>query len=176
MSLVSANGGLAEGRITITQAGKEESVSLSEVLEVRFRGEPAKLDKPSAIVSLWDGSKLGTSQTQIGEKRLKVTSAVLGELSLPQSEVASVRFSDRFDEDEQWTKLVERENKSELLVIRKEQTLDYLDGVVVEVTDKSVKFLLDERKFSTKTREDLRSDLRPPAERPKASGGTSRIE
>ncbi len=142
--------GLADGRITIVQAGKEESVPLSEVLEVRFRGEPTKHDKPSAIVSLWDGSKLGATQSQITEKRLKVTSAVFGELSLPQSEVASVRFSDRFDEDEQWTKLVDRDNKTDLLVIRKEQTLDYLDGVVVEVTDKSVKFLLDGEEVSTK--------------------------
>lgn len=142
--------GLADGRITIAQAGKEESVPLSEVLEVRFRGEPTKLDKPSAIVSLWDGSKLGTTQSQIVEKRLKVTSAVFGELSLSQSEVASMRFSDRFDEDEQWAKLVERDNKTDLLVIRKEQTLDYLDGVVVEVTDKSVKFLLDGEEVSTK--------------------------
>ena len=142
--------GLADGRITITQAGKEESVSLSEVLEVRFRGEAAKLDKPLAIVSLWDGSKLGVTQTQIVEKRLRLTSAVLGELSVPQGEVASLRFSDRFDEDEQWSKLIERDNKTDLLVIRKEQTLDYLDGVVVEVTDKSVKFLLDGEEVSTK--------------------------
>lgn len=142
--------GVADGRIAIAQAGKDESVPLSEVLEVRFRGEPGKLDKPSAIVSLWDGSKLGATQAQIVEKRLKLTSGVLGELSLPQGEVASVRFSDRFDEDEQWSKLVDRENKTDLLVIRKEQTLDYLDGVVVEVTDKSVKFLLDGEEVSTK--------------------------
>lgn len=142
--------GLSDGQITIALAGKDESVPLSEVLEVRFRGEPAKLDKPSAIVSLWDGSKLGATQSQIVNKRLKFTSAVLGELSLPQGEVASVRFSDRFDEDEQWSKLVDRENKTDLLVIRKEQTLDYLDGVVVEVTDKSVKFLLDGEEVSTK--------------------------
>ncbi len=142
--------GIADGRIAIAQAGKDESVPLSEVLEVRFRGEPAKLDKPTTIVSFWDGSKLGATQAQIVEKRLKFTSAVLGELSLPQGEVASVRFSDRFDEDEQWSKLVERENKTDLLVIRKEQTLDYLDGVVVEVTDKSVKFLLDGEEVSTK--------------------------
>lgn len=142
--------GLADGKVLVATTGKEESVPLSEVLEVRFRGETAKFDKPTAIVSLWDGSKLGVTQTQIVNKRLKLTSAVLGELSLPQNEVASVRFSDRFDEDEQWSKLVERENKSDLLVIRKEQTLDYLDGVVVEVTDKSVKFLLDGEEVSTK--------------------------
>ncbi len=142
--------GLADGRVNLAIAGKEESVALSEVLEVRFRGEPGKLDKPVAVVTLWDGSKLGAAQTRIIDKQLKLTSVTLGELSLPQGEVASVRFSDRFDEDEQWVKLVEKSSKSDLLVIRKEQTLDFLDGVVVEVTDKSVKFLLDGEEVSTK--------------------------
>ena len=44
--------GLSDGQITIALAGKDESVPLSEVLEVRFRGEPAKLDKPSARVAV----------------------------------------------------------------------------------------------------------------------------
>ena len=142
--------GLSDGRLNLVIAGNEELVPLSEVLEVRFRGEPGKLDKPAAVVTLWDGSKLGAGQTRIIDKQLKLTSAMLGELSLSQNEVASVRFSDRFDEDEQWVKLVEKASKSDLLVIRKEQTLDFLDGVVVEVTDKSVKFLLDGEEVSTK--------------------------
>ena len=142
--------GLADGKVNLAIAGKEESIPLSEVLEVRFRGEPAKLDKPAAVVTLWDGSKVGAIQTQIVGKQLKLTSATLGELSLLQNDVASVRFSDRFDEDEQWTKLVDKASKSDLLVIRKEQTLDFLDGVVVEVTDKSVKFLLDGEEVLTK--------------------------
>lgn len=170
--------GIADGRVNLAVAGKDESVPLSEVLEVRFRGEPAKIDKPTAIVSLWDGSQLGATQTQIVDKRLKLTSAVLGELSLPQGEVASVQFSDRFDKDEQWSKLAERDNKSDLLVIRKEQTLDYLDGVVVEVTEKSVKFLLDGEEVSTK-REKIfglifarrPSNPKPPAVRVELSNG-----
>ena len=142
--------GLADGRVSLAIGSKEESVPLSEVLEVRFRVEPGKLDKPAAVVTLWDGSKLGTAATQIVGKQLKLTSAMLGELSLSQADVASVRFSDRFDEDEQWGKLVEKASKSDLLVIRKEQTLDFLDGVVVEVTDRSVKFLLDGEEVTTK--------------------------
>lgn len=143
--------GLADGRITITQAGKEESVPLSEVLEVRFRGEAARLDKPAVVVTMADGSTLSGSQALVVEKRLKLNSTLLGDLSWPQSDVASIRFADRFSSvDEQWAKLTERELKSDLLVIRKENTLDYLDGVVVEVTDKSVKFLLDGEEVSTK--------------------------
>lgn len=170
--------GLADGRVSLAIAGKDESVPLSEVLEVRFRGEPGKLDKPAAVVTLWDGSKLGAMQTQIVGKQLKLASATLGELSLPQSEVASVRFSDRFDEDEQWVKLVEKASKSDLLVIRKEQTLDFLDGVVVEVTDKSVEFLLDGEEVSTKRERVFglifarrASTAKPPAVRLELSNG-----
>lgn len=170
--------GLADGRVNLAIAGKDESVPLSEVLEVRFRGEPGKLDKPAAVVSLWDGSKLGVAQTRIIDKQLKLTSTVLGELSLSQNEVASVRFSDRFDEDEQWVKLVEKASKSDLLVIRKEQTLDFLDGVVVEVTDKSVKFLLDGEEVSTKREKVFglifarrTSSAKPPAVRLELSNG-----
>jgi hypothetical protein len=170
--------GLSDGRVNLVVAGKEDSVPLSEVLEVRFRGEPGKLDKPAMVVSLWDGSKLGAVQTQIVGKQLKLTSATLGELTLPQAEVASVRFSDRFDEDDQWVKLVEKASKSDLLVIRKEQTLDFLDGVVVEVTEKSVKFLLDGEEVSTK-REKLfglifakrTSTAKPPAVRLELGNG-----
>jgi NPCBM/NEW2 domain-containing protein len=136
--------GLSDGRVTLAVSGQETSVPLSEVLEVRFRGEAAKLDKPAAVVTLWDGTTLSCSRLQVTEQELKLTSPLLGKLTLPQSDVANIRFADRFTSvDEQWAKLTERELKSDLLVIRKEDVLDYLDGVVVDLTDKSVKFLLD---------------------------------
>ncbi len=136
--------GLSDGRVTLAVSGQEISMPLSEVLEVRFRGEAAKLDKPSAVVKLWDGTTLSCSRLQVTEQELRLTSPLLGELKLPQSDVANIRFADRFTSvDEQWSKLTERDLKSDLLVIRKEDVLDYLDGVVVDLTDKSVKFLLD---------------------------------
>jgi hypothetical protein len=141
---------LNDARVTIGQGTKEVAVPLSDVLEIRLRSEPAKLDKPAAVVSLWDGTKLGVMRSQIVGQRLTVTSAMLGEWSAPRTDVASIRFSDRFDEDEQWLKLVERVNKSDLLVIRKEQTLDFLDGVVVEVTENGIKFLLDGEEVTTR--------------------------
>ena len=143
--------GLADGRVTISQAGQDVSVPLSEVLEVRFRGESARLDKPAAIVALWDGSTLGGTQISIANKKAELLSPVVAQLALPQSEVASIRFADRFSSvDEQWAKLADRELKSDLLVIRKEDVLDYLDGVFVELNDTSVKFLIDGEEVSVK--------------------------
>src|SRR5712691_2013074 len=145
--------GLADGRVNLAIAGKEESVPVSEVLEIRFRheGTATKFEQPAAVVSLWDGSTLGGSQIKIGDKRVGWLSPVLAQLALPQPEVANIRFADRFTSvDEQWTKLTERELKSDLLVIRKEDVLDYLDGVFVELTDKSVKFLIDGEEMTVK--------------------------
>jgi hypothetical protein len=141
---------LNDGRVTITQGTKDVAIPLSDVLEIRLRGEPARHDKPTAVVSLWDGTKLGGAQAQIVGQRLTVTSAILGEWSASKTDVASIRFTDRFDENEQWLKLVERVNKSDLLVIRKDQTLDFLDGVVVEVTENGIKFLLDGEEVTTR--------------------------
>ncbi len=172
--------GLTNQALLMTEAGKDVSVPLTEVLEVRFRNESGKLDKPAAVVTLWNGSKVGVSQLRMVDKQLKLSSTVLGELSLPQSEIASLRFSDRFDEDEQWMKLVERANKSDLLVIRKEQTLDFLDGVVVEVTDKAVTFLLEGEEISTKREKVFglifarrTNNAKPPAVRLELNNGDS---
>ena len=66
--------GLLRGAVNLSIAGKDESIPLTEVLEVRFRGEPAKIDKPAAVVALWDGSKLGATQTRIVDKQLKLSS------------------------------------------------------------------------------------------------------
>lgn len=142
--------GLADGKILLMHAEQEVAIPLAEVLEVKFRSPVGKLDKPTAVVSLWDGSKFGVSQLQLTDKQVRLKSSIFGSLSLAANDVGSLRFSDRFDEDEQWTKLVERQNKSDLLVIRKDQSLDFLDGVVVEVSDMSVKFLLDGEEVSTR--------------------------
>ncbi len=144
--------GLAAGRVAISVGGTEEKIALSEVLEIRFQATAAtKFEKSAAMVALSDGSLLSGSQVTLSGKQLKLTSSVLGEVVVPQADVTSLRFADRFTSvDEQWNKLVERERKSDLLVVRKEETLDFLDGVIVEVTDKSVKFLLDGEEVSTK--------------------------
>src|SRR5262245_58302253 len=109
--------GLAEGRVVISASGTEEKIALSEVLEIRFRGEAAtKFEKPVAMVALADGSLLSGSQATVSGKQLRLTSPVIGELTVPQSDVTSLRFADRFTSvDEQWNKLVERERKSDLL-------------------------------------------------------------
>src|SRR5437016_1764640 len=81
--------GLADGQVNLAIAGKEESVPVSEVLEIRFRheGTAPKFEKPAAVVSLWDGSTLGGSQIKIADKRVGWLSPVLAQLALPQPEV-----------------------------------------------------------------------------------------
>lgn len=137
--------GLKDGAVTVSQAGSESVTPLNEVLEIRFRAEGStKTEKPAALLSLGDGSSISCSKLTVADKRAVLTSPVLGDVSLAQAEIQAIRFADRFSSvDDQWTKLIERERKSDWLVIRKEDTLDYLDGVFAGLDEKSVKFLLD---------------------------------
>src|SRR5262245_38355326 len=80
--------GLSDDRMTLAVSGQETSIPLSEVLEVRFRGEAAKLNKPAAVVTLWDGTTLSCSRLQVNEQKLTLASPLLGDLTLPKSDVA----------------------------------------------------------------------------------------
>lgn len=144
--------GLTETSVNLSQGGQDASVPLGEVLEVRFRQvAAAKFEKPVVGISLWDGSSLTGSQIKIASKKVELTSPVLGQTNLPQLDVATMRFADRLTSvDDQWIKLTEKDRKSDLLVIRKEEVLDFLDGVFVELTEKSVKFLIDGDEVSIK--------------------------
>lgn len=144
--------GLTESSVSLSQGGQEAAVPLGEILEIRFRRDgSAKFEKPVVGISLWDGSTLSGSQIKVAGKKVELTSPVLDQVSLPQLDVATIRFADRVTSvDDQWIKLTEKERKSDLLVIRKEDVLDFLDGVFVELTEKSVKFLIDGEEVSIK--------------------------
>ena len=144
--------GLTESSVSLSQGGQDASVPLGEVLEVRFRRDgAAKFEKPAVGISLWDGSTLSGSQIKVAGKKVELASPVLDHVSLPQLDIATIRFADRVTSvDDQWIKLTEKDRKSDLLVIRKEEVLDFLDGVFVELTEKSVKFLIDGEEVSIK--------------------------
>src|SRR5262249_8179205 len=68
--------------------------------------------------------------------------AVFGSFRLPISRVAHVRFGASTAKlDEAWDALLARESKNDLLVVKKEEVLDFLAGATGDVGEK-VTFLL----------------------------------
>ena len=71
-------------------------------------------------------------------------SALGGRAAVPAARISAIRFGKaQRGVAESWRDLLGREIKRDRLVILKGKTLDYLDGVVGEVNDKQIKFLLD---------------------------------
>jgi hypothetical protein len=83
-----------------------------------------------------------------GKGEFKLTSPRLGEVSVKKSALKSLRLQadDPLFHDA-WQKLVAKESKKDLVVVRKENKLDFIAGVAGEITDTTVHFLVDGEEF-----------------------------
>ncbi|HCD03286.1 MAG TPA: hypothetical protein DER64_22455 [Planctomycetaceae bacterium] len=134
----------------VTVEGKEGRFPLvptGQVLDIRFP-LTERVSKPPKPVAAWvrmvDGSRIGCRAVVATPRQVKLQTRHLGEMAVPAARISAVRFgkAERGVVDS-WRDLLVREIKRDRLVILKGKTLDYLDGVVGEINDKQVNFLLD---------------------------------
>ncbi len=139
---------LTQAGITVEgKSGRLPLVPTGDVLDVRFSlTKPVtRLSKPAAAwVRLVDGSRIGCRAVAATPKQVKLQTQHLGELAVPAARISAIRFGKaQRGVVDSWRDLLGREIKRDRLVILKGKTLDYLDGVVGEVNDEQIKFLLD---------------------------------
>lgn len=132
---------------TWTLAGETGAQALpaSRILEVHIEpaAEALETDAPFGVV-LNDGSKLSATAFTIKAEALQVSSPLLGQLGFPRAAVSEVRLAPAPSEvDADWLKLTERERKQDMLVIKKENRLDFVEGVIGDVGEEEISFLLN---------------------------------
>jgi hypothetical protein len=128
---------------------REIDVPLANVLEVRFQTPPSvPAPVTGSVVTLADGTKLQCTQLATTGAALKLDTVSFGELTVPLAAVAHVRLkppSTRMNDA--WSAILGREFKQDALVVLKKneagETLDHLTGVIGELNDKQLSFLLD---------------------------------
>lgn len=132
--------------LTISMAGNEKSFPVAEITQLEFpAASPAKgvADK-SMQVTLVDGSVFNCTDLRTAEGAVAIESAHLGSFSVPLAMVASIRFGEIDPAVTQaWRELQDRDLDNDLLIIRKNDVLDHLDGVVGGIDEKTIRFLLD---------------------------------
>lgn len=135
---------ITAGSLELQATSGAVNVPFSNVLEIQFPPAPlAEFAPPAAQVALLDGTRLGCSNLAVTGNRMALEAVSCGNVSVPVTTVTWVRFGTSSSKlDEQWTALLAREKKKDLLVIKKGDVLDHLDGVIGDISDK-VKFLLD---------------------------------
>ncbi|MDZ4684476.1 MAG: NPCBM/NEW2 domain-containing protein, partial [Planctomycetaceae bacterium] len=132
-------------RLTLIQDGKSQSLPTDGILQLRFPAAAEAAPAAGAVtLTLVDGSRLRGGKLSASASRVQMEHPQLGALAVPRDQVRSVRMAaDDATVTAAWDQLAARETKDDLIVIRKGDVLDHVDGVVGTVDDASVKFLLD---------------------------------
>ncbi len=137
----------------LKSAGKEASIPLAEILELRIvRSRPAApADHRRPELVLTDGSRIYWTALKTADRQIQVEAPLLGKASIPLAAAASVRLAalDPVLADA-WKDLAAREIKQDMLVIRKGNVLDHLDGTVGAIDSASIRFVIDGEDVSLK--------------------------
>jgi hypothetical protein len=139
-SLTSADG--ASWKIEID--GKAVEVPMSSILEARLQTKGEGQPAPPHETVLTDGSRIGTSSVALSGDKLTIAAASTDAIEIPRSVVGNIRLAESPSSlDDQWVALLERERREDWLVLRKQDKLDFVPGVISRINETHVFLLLD---------------------------------
>lgn len=110
--------------------------------------------KPTVAVELLDQSLVMGMDFTVSGPKAQLTLASGTKLELPTRSIRSVRFGavEQYDPKltKQWTEIVESKAAGDVLVVRKNGALDYLEGVLGNIDADTCKFELDKESIPVK--------------------------
>ena len=143
---------LDKNGLTIRAADGPVELAIGTLAEISLADKPNEAAAQLGVqVKSIDGSSLlalGYS-TQQGRARIRMPGGEI--LETPVGDVAAVRLQPQSAEVAgDWTRILDMNAQSDLLVVRKGDSIDYHRGVLREVTDSVVQFDVDGRVLSVK--------------------------
>ena len=141
------------GAVSLSSGEGTVDVPLADVMAVRFPApdDEQPVDPAVARVRLVDGTSLACSDLSVSSRSVSLKTARLGTVSVPLTAVSSIRLGALDSKvKDAWDELRGRTIQRDLLVIRKNDVLDHLTGVVGAVDGENVKFLLGGREVPVK--------------------------
>ncbi len=143
---------LADGQLTLATGDQTQTLPAVDLLELRFplaAAEDTLTQQRSLEIRLVDGSLLFAAGFTASGREAAITSDLLGELTLPMSQVASVRIAELDHKiRDAWDGVRARETKSDLLVARKGDALDFVGGTIGSVTPEGITILVNNREVN----------------------------
>lgn len=141
----------ADSVVLETKDGQQE-LSTKDLLLLQLNAaEPVAPDAAATVqLELTDGSKPRVRSLRVMDGTASVTLAGGEVVSLPLKQVSSARLPPAdpaavvpAGEDADWRKISAMKRSADLLVVRSKGVLDYLEGEIGELTDKSVTLTVD---------------------------------
>ncbi len=127
------------------------TVPTASVLDLQVAGQTLARERPAINVQLTDGSLLTGIEIELDLNTVRLTSNSLGSISLPRAAVAAMSMQPVEGElRARWLELTQAASQTDLLVVRKGDSIDPLGGVVGSVDAAQVGFLLDDTQIPVK--------------------------
>lgn len=132
---------LAEDRLTLaTDAGRVD-VPADQVVSAMRAGKASRRESPTAWITLVDGSTVLATGYRVAGDRAEIDCLASAAAKAPIESVASVRFKEQTAAiAAQWAAVLEADHAGDLIVIRKNDSIDFLEGVVGGISDAQVEF------------------------------------
>lgn len=136
---------LTADSLSLQFESEERTFDLENVLTVRMAGRDPKIDAHSQSVTLIDGSFIHASTSAFDGVKFQIRSDLWGELTGDAKQLHHIRFSSEADPTTtaKWNDILARETKQDMLVIHKEESIDFIEGIIGKIDEKAVYFLLD---------------------------------
>jgi hypothetical protein len=136
---------LSTEEIVIRSEGQLQTVAADQVLQlVILPRRQANAPDVAVSVELIDGSVLPGAEYVVKDGVAALTMADKETLEVPTRVIRSVRLGSMTAElTAQWDEILAEETVSDCLVIRKNESLDYVEGVLGDATSEQISFDLD---------------------------------
>ncbi|QDU93142.1 NPCBM/NEW2 domain-containing protein [Lignipirellula cremea] len=158
---------LAPDHAVVKQDGAEVRLNYTDLIAITpvKKSSDAKGPESSVTIDLVDGSELRASSYTVSDSQAVAALRNGGQAETHTRSIRSVRFqSQKGDLIDQWTSIIDVEAKGDLIVVRKttmvevedengdkktvtRDALDYLEGIVHDITAESVQFEFNGRKI-----------------------------
>lgn len=135
-------------QVVVRHDGQDESVAVAQLLAIELPPAANKVvaatGGSSAIVRLRDDSQLGVQEFTATPAAAALKLADGNQADIPTSGVAWVRFpSPAAEITAEWERILTEPASADVLVVRKQEALDYLEGIVRAVKNDVVDFEFD---------------------------------
>ncbi len=145
---------LASQAVVLDTAAGREKLPTSSIQAIRpAQAVAASGGKATCRVELVDGSQIAAVAFRAQSGTAQIEAAGAAEIELPTRRIHWVRFlaDDRNDKlAREWAQIAAGKAASDLLVVRKQGSLDYLEGVIEGVDAEAVSFELEKETIPVK--------------------------
>jgi hypothetical protein len=136
---------LTADRLSMDAADGRVSLETGRVLSISAKQKPAQTGHaPGVVVELSDGSTIRGRQYVAQGTQARITLSEGEVLEMPTGIVRTVQLQPGSGPlAAEWARLVNMKANSDLLAVRKDESIDYHKGVLHDVTEDAVRFDLD---------------------------------